>query len=221
MNSNFSALELGGGQWRFLSSSPDGEVVVSAEGSIAAKGDEIAIELNWLDKNSANLSIDGENTWTGSLSATSGSFGLGLNARSHARVSTFNVEGDLSPSTRRYLWTEGILGAAQQQKDWEVVKGDTRFTYSEGATNLTVPASAKWNVEGNQLTLYAPKGPTFGKAMLYIDGEFAGEVNYHVASEKKSAPLFQSQRLADGRHTFRLQIVEGRVPVDVLEVTGG
>jgi len=221
MNTNSSALEIGDGQWRLLNTSVDGTLAVRAEGSSAATSEAMAVELHWADAETAALSIDGTKAWTGNLSATSGAFGIHLQARSHARLSTFDVEGDLSPSTRRYLWTEGILGAAQQQKDWEVVKGDTRFTYGEGAINLTAPASAKWNVEGNQLTLYAPKGPTFGKAVLYIDGGLAGEVNYHGKSEEKSAPLFQSQRLADGRHTLRLEIIEGRVPVDVLEVTGG
>lgn len=221
MNTNGLALEIGHGRWKLLNTSLEGEPVVSEEGPFAAKGDEIAVELKWAGAGTAALSINGEEAWKGNLRAASGAFGLSLQSRSHARVSGFEVEGDLLPSTRRYLWSEGVLGAAQQVKDWEVLNSDARFSYGEGAVSLTASASAKWNVEGNEIVLHAPKGPNFGKATLYIDGDVVGEINYHAASNESSTPLFQSQRLPEGRHAIRLEVVEGRVPVDVLEVTGG
>ncbi|MBL7648437.1 MAG: hypothetical protein JNK74_19835 [Candidatus Hydrogenedentes bacterium] len=216
----YQALEVTEGSWRLVSANDTGEIAAVAEGPHADQK-EVEVALQWGDGGQLSLQMDGVRTWEGVLPATHGAFGLLLEPDSHARVSKFAIEGDLRPATRRYLWSEGVLSAAQPSSAWEVMKNDSRFLYGVGAVSAAEAVSAKWNVEGTSIALFAPRGPEFGRSTLFIDGQFVAEIDYHAAAPEPSSLQFACINLRDGRHTVRLESLEGRIPVDILEVSGG
>lgn len=220
MKTRYQGLELSEGHWRLVRANDAGEIAAAAEGALTSS-EKTDVNLVWGEAQNLSLQIDENKVWEGSLPVTSGAFGLLLEPDSHARVSRFEIDGDLGPATRRYLWTEGVLSAAQQAKDWEVVKDDDRFRYGCGAISLGGTVSAKWNVEGGLIILYAPKGPRFGRAKVFVDGKEEGEIDYRSPTDEASAPVFEHREGAEGRHTVRLESIGGTIPLDVLEVTGG
>lgn len=219
MKTRYQALEIADGRWRLVEADEAGTLSSTGEGAVPGP-EPLQVDLVWRDAESATLQLNGQSAWAGRLRAGSGAFGLLLERESHARVATFQIEGELHASTRCYLSTEGLLSAAQQAKDWESRKNDPRFTFGAGAVSIAKGAEAKWNIEGSHIVLRGPKGPEFGRALLVVDGKRAGEINYHADSASAGGPVFELSDLAPGRHTVRLRSLEGRIPVDVLEVSG-
>lgn len=217
MKTRYHALELSEGRWRLVDVNDAGEIAAIAEGE-CTQDESTPVKLDWNEADIASLHLGEAKVWEGPLPAASGAFGLLLEPNSHARVSKFVIEGELAPATRRYLWTEGVLSAAQQAKDWEVVQGHPQFTDGVGAISVAKGASAKWSVEGTRISLVAPRGPDLGKAKLYIDGELAAELDFVSKEWEPSAPRFEKTDLAPGRHAVRLESGEGRIPLDILEV---
>ncbi len=216
----YQALELSEARWRIVTADAKGEISVAAEGSYAARTKTLAT-LQWSEADQLSLQLGGANVWEGLFAASSGAFGLLLEPSSHVRVSKFAIDGDLGPATRRYLWSEGILSAAQLATAWEVVKENPNFTYRLGAVSVADSVAAKWNIEGTRIAVFAPRGPEFGRARLYIDGQHVIDIDYTAAAPESSALRFEKDGLEAGRHTVRLESKQGRIPLDVLEVSGG
>ena len=219
MRAGYQALELGAEGWRLGHAAMAGDFTAYAAGP-HAPSDSTTVSIAWTGTGEGALALDGVETWAGSLPAEPGTLGLYVEANSHARVSRFSVAGELGTATRRYLWSEGILGAAQRQENWEVVTGDASFTYGEGAISTGDSASAKWSVEGNHVVLHAPRGPSFGMAKIVVDGTQRGEIDYYAPEPEKSAPRFILE-IGGTRHSIRLESIQGRIPLDLLEITGG
>lgn len=219
MKTRYQGIELEEKHWRLVNVDEAGAMRVNGEGDFDHTG-EIDLDLTWTGAHQAAFRLGNRLTWEGTLTAGDGAFGFFLEPRSHARVSRFAVEGEFKPAARRYLWSEGVLSAAQQVKDWNVVQNDARFTCGAGAISIAHPASAKWNVEGSQIIVYAPRSPEFKQATLYIDGKQAAKLDYAADRETSSTILFESNGLARGRHTVRIEADEGPVPLDLLEVRG-
>ena len=216
----YQALELSEARWRLVTANDSGEIVATAEGTLAA-AEKTTAKLQWDDAGQLSLYFGDAKAWEGPLAATSGAFGLLLEPNSHARVSKFAIDGDLGPATRCYLWTEGILSAAQPATAWEAIKDNPNFTCGVGAISVADGVSAKWNLEGTSLAIHAPRGPEFGRAKIYIDGHLATEINYNAVAPERSGIQFAAGNLGEGRHTVRLEATEGRIPVDLLQVSGG
>jgi hypothetical protein len=216
----YQALELTQARWRLLTANDSGEIVATAEGTLAAV-EKTTATLQWNDAGQLSLHFGDAKAWEGPFTATSGAFGLLLEPNSHVRVTKFAIDGDLGPATRRYLWSEGVLSAAQLATAWEVVKDNPHFTYGIGAVSVADAVTAKWNVEGTRIALFAPRGPEFGKAKLFIDGQHIADIDYGATAPESSALRFEKAGLAAGRHTVRIESTHGRIPLDVLEVSGG
>lgn len=216
----YQALELSEARWRLVTADDKGEIAVAAEGSYAARA-TLSATLKWSEAEQLSLQFDGANVWEGPFAPNSGAFGLLLEPNSHVRVSKFAIDGELGPATRRYLWSEGTLSAAQLATAWEVMKDNPHFTYGVGAVSVADPVAAKWNIEGTRIALFAPRGPEFGRARLYIDGQHIIDIDYTATAPEASALRFEKDGLATGRHTVRLESTQGRIPLDVLEVSGG
>jgi hypothetical protein len=219
MKTRYQGLEISEGHWRLVEADEAGTLTSSGEGAIPGM-QPLQVVLIWSDAECATLQLNGQSAWEGRLRATSGAFGLLLERESHARVAIFRIDGELHASSRSYLSTEGLLSATQQAKDWESRTNDPRFTFGVGALSNSDGAEAKWNIEGSQLVLHGLKGPEFGRALLVLDGKPVGEINYQAPFAEEVGPVLQLRDLAEGRHTVRLKALEGRIPVDVLEVTG-
>ncbi len=216
----YQALELSVAHWRLVDANEAGEIAVAAEGAHAASEETNAM-LTWSDGGQLAVQIGETVAWEGPFAANSGAFGLLLEPNSHARLSRFEIEGGLIPATRRYLWSEGALSAAQLASAWEEVKDNPQFAYGIGAVSVADAVTAKWNVEGTRVALFAPRGPELGKAKLFIDGQHITDIDYEATAPESSALRFEKAGLAAGRHTVRLESTHGRIPLDVLEVSGG
>ncbi|MBN2308362.1 MAG: hypothetical protein JXR94_05290, partial [Candidatus Hydrogenedentes bacterium] len=209
-----NTLEFAGPEWTLAEFDDDGNRHPVATGQFE-RTDTIACSLEWNRKGMAVLELGGTEAWTGPLATGPGLFGLLVQPHSHARVTRFAL-GGIRPSFQLpLLHTEALLGAAQNMADWEDV-ADERFRYGIGAVSRTASAWAKWNFEGDEIELWGPGDPAYGKAAVFLDGEEAGIVDFHSAGPEESSPVFRLTGFEDGRHTIAVRVVEGRMPLDVL-----
>jgi len=122
------------------------------------------------------------------------------------------------PATLTYLYTDALLGAGQQEADWQQVQQDPRFRFGIGAISKAANPRAKWNVTGSSFTLWAPVGPGFGQARVLVDGAPAGQIDFHADRDGPSRPLFILKDLPPGCHALVLKGAAGAMPVDCLDV---
>lgn len=215
MTTRFSGLELAAGTWALVRCDDAGERHVVAEGT---RGPEPSIHLKvtW-EADTARLDIDGGPAWSGALQQGPGAFGIFAGTHSHVRVSQFLLTGPSAAPGFFFLYTEGLLDAAQCMDDWENVT-DTRFRYGIGAVSKADMARAKWNFEGTGVTLYAPRGPDYGAAQVFLDGAPGPLLEFHADAPAPSQPVFVRTGLDGGRHTLALEARQGRFPLDCVEV---
>ncbi len=215
--SRFSGLELTVGAWSLMETGIKGDRKTIAQGMRENK-DSTVIELTWTAGTSATLAMDGKVAWSGELPCGSGSMGLLTAAHSHATVNRFEVKGSLTPLRLSWLYIEALLDAAQNQAQWEEYKDDPSFRFGCGAISRKPGLQVKWNIEGRSFTLWAPKGPKYGIADVYVDDAKAGVVDYSSSTSMGSAPIFTLENLQGPRHAVRIQSTVGCFPVDCIEV---
>jgi hypothetical protein len=79
--------------------------------------------------------------------------------------------------------------------------GDTvRFAERPGA-------SARLTFKGRSVTWVGPKGPTRGRARVYLDGRLAGTVNLRSSTFQARAGVFSKSWPRSGRHTLRIVVL--------------
>jgi hypothetical protein len=79
--------------------------------------------------------------------------------------------------------------------------GDTvRFAERPGA-------SARFTFRGRSITWVGPKGPTRGRARVYLDGRLAGTVNLRSSTFQARASVFGKSWARSGRHTIRIVVL--------------
>ncbi|MCX6926156.1 MAG: hypothetical protein NT154_23555, partial [Verrucomicrobia bacterium] len=116
-----------------------------------------------------------------------------------------------------FLYTEALLGAGASPSDWQELRGP-EFRYGLAAVAKTQAARIKWNVEGRLLTLWSPRGPSFGKALVKVDGRVLANLDLHEERLTPSQPVWKSPRLKTGFHAVVLTATDGTLVVDSLEV---
>jgi hypothetical protein len=211
----YSALELSGDAWRVVRVDSGGARTVIASGE--HQPDKSAeVELRREADGRMMLSLEGKEVWREEAGMGEGPLGLLAQKESRLEVLRFEVEGDRSPATLRYLFTEGILGAGASEQ-WRTQE-DPRFRYRLGGLSANPHARAKWNVTGSGVSLWAPKGPEFGNAELLVDGVSMGLFSLHAEKAEESGILFQRNGFKSEPHAVVLKVVEGVVPLDCLEV---
>jgi len=146
-----------------------------------------------------------------------GSPGWIVGPRGWVRASRFEATGPSAPGRCVYLSGEALLGAGQQAADWEFRVEDPAFRFGTGVISNAEDARSKWNVVGAGLTLYAPRGPEFGRARVTVDGAMAEEIDLH-AEEPGASEIVYGALFDYGLHTLVIEPIAGRVPVDCLEV---
>ena len=211
-------LELDAEQWHLMSVDASGTYVNIAAGQLDNENNAIEIKIIWQDGD-ATLHINDEAVWNGSLEAGTGALGMYLDTFSHAEVTSFSVQGSLQPATMTQLYTEALLGAAQGFVYWDRVEDD-QFRFGEGAISKPgSAAAAKWNFEGNAFTLWAPSGPEYGKAAVYLNGDLIDTVDFYADQIIQSKPILQRADLELSLNALTLKPVEGTsIPLDCLEV---
>ena len=120
----------------------------------------------------------------------------------------------LSGPARRYSLTfngwEGLLGAGQQAKDWQI----------QGSVFSTAQGCAKYNVTGDAITLLGPKGPGLGRIRIIVDGQTMAVLNQHSDQQEAPQILYRLEGLRWGRHGVRLEPVQGVIAFTGLIVSG-
>jgi len=212
-------LELSGNAWRIAYSDDAGTESAVASGALEGPSGSSDVELRWTGEECAFRL--GENTlWQGPLVRGKGALGLYLEPFSHAEVRAFSVHGSLQEVPVTLLYTEALLGAAQGWVHWEPAKSAT-FRYGEGArSNPGAPSPfVKWNFKGKVCSLWAPSGPEFGKAAVFLNGSQEAILDFHASEEAKSKVVFTRNCPEKVYQWLVIKPLDGGIiPVDCLEV---
>ena len=215
--SRCEGLRLSPSAWTFLGMDELGEEQVAAQGELE-EGPNRTVRIAWSPEEVLSIQINGSERWAGKHPRIRGNGALGLlaHAHSHVTVERFEVKGALDPIGEILLYTEALLGAAQNMANWED-RNDRQFRYGIGAVSKNPGVEAKWNFQGSGFKLWAPKGPEFGTASLYLDGESIGQADFHAPKTQPSAILFSKQGLEPGFHALTIRPEAARIPVDALD----
>ncbi len=213
----FSGLELTGSGWKLLETGTTDTPKTIAQGNREGR-EPMTVELAWKSPVSAELVMDGKAVWSGALPQGPGGLGLLAAAHSHARVNRFEATGALPPLRVFWLYTEALLDAAQNRANWDEHKDDSAFRFGVGAVSKKPGLQVKWNIEGNGFVVWAPRGPKYGTAEVFVDGVQKGMLDYSSQTSLDSAPIFTLGNLSGVRHAVRIQSTGGCLPVDCLEV---
>lgn len=212
--SRFDGLELRSGGWALFTCNDAGARQIVAEGALSAAPKTCAV--SWTAPDVTEVALDGIPVWTGAFHQQTGAAGLLAGPFSHADVTEFTVAGDFAPAAFRYLFTEGLVGAAQHRDHWEEVRDDN-FLYGLGAVSKHENAAAKWNVACSGFTLWSPTGPGYGAAEVWVDSKRLGQVDFASPEPQTSHIAFHGDGLEPGYHAIWLKNTTGRIPLDVLE----
>ncbi|MDX9971721.1 MAG: hypothetical protein RBU21_01895 [FCB group bacterium] len=212
----YNGIEIEGAVWRSVRVGQDGKREELASGPLPEGPSQLRIMKTADGK--TPLLLNGNGIWLGDSTGQSGAIGLLVEPATHLEVSHFTVTGETRPAKCAILWTEAILGAGAAKDSWQEIDAST-FRYGRGAVSLQTGAMAKWNFEGSGCALWLPRGPQYGKADLWLDGEMVETLDLHTETGEPSAPRFTREGLTGFLHTLILRPHEGIIPLDSLEVT--
>ncbi len=238
---NYRGLELKDTAWALVNVDAKGERTVFAEGPLPS-GDQRAVSIAWestdtsasmesrkspLEGGPRGVSLPaapefvvlriGEAEWRGKLPHGAGGFAVLAGPWSHAQFDKLAITAETAPAEVDYLYTEALLGAAQNLEHWEEVK-DERFRHGIGAVSKQSHVEAKWNFEGDAFVLWAPKGPDYGKARILLDGTELAVIDFRSDTPQPSSAVLERHSLEGRYHALKLIPVEGHVPLDTLRV---
>ena len=149
-----------------------------------------------------------------------GAIGLWVEPHTHLSVERFQIEGKPLPTNLSYLGMEALLGAGEKLENWQERSGP-EFRHGIGLVAKQPQARVKWNVTGQRLTLWSPRGPDFSEAEIRVDGERAAVVNLYAEKPEASQPIWSSKKLPGSFHAVVWVARSGRLPVDSLQVEDG
>jgi hypothetical protein len=216
MLGNYTGLRLDATSWSLVSVDARGVSQTIATGAHTQSG-RIDCAIRWGHGNKATLMLHNKKVWSGPLAKNKGALGIVADPFSNSYIDSFKVRGKASPGRTEYLHTEAILGAAQTMNDWVEVESE-EFRYGIGVVSQAGHIEAKWNVIASEARLWAPTGPEYGSADVYLDGELQGRLNFHAETPISSKPMFTFDRLGNKPHSISLHNPKGTIPVDILEV---
>ena len=175
-------------------------------------------ELAWTDAGVGTLTLNGEHVWSGELSNGPGILGLRLSPHTWMRVKKFEVTGGSDRPVVTYGWAEAVLAATQEFALWQPVQSE-QFRFGQGLVSGPGCSMAKWNVEGARVQIWAPRGPQYGQADVFVDGSKVGTLACHADGKTPSAAI-ATYNLTPGPHAIVLRNFEGAVPLDSVDVSG-
>ena len=185
-----------------------------AAGRLADAPASLHVEIR---RGTALIEINGTPVWRGSLPDEAAPLAVAVHQWSLLACSQFRIQGDAERYTLRYNALDALLNAMQPQ-DW-APDNTLPFACREGFTGEGA-VRAKWNINGDGFRVFSPKGPGLGSMEIWVDGYFCGTADLHADVPQPSAPVYVVSGLSAGRHGVLLQPWQGRMAVDLLEVTG-
>lgn len=223
MNTQHTAIEFAPGAWRLLRLDAAGNEAVVASGSLSA-AEKTSVQAK---RNGGLLVLSASNRplWKGLLPTdraieSNGAIGLRVEKHTHLLVEGFQIRGKSSPARITFGAAEALLGAAESPADWEE-RRDPAFRFGLGSASRKSAARAKWNVIGSRLELWSPRGPQFGKVELRLDGQVVGSLDLRAEQLEPSRIVWKSPALRDGFHALVLEVTDGILPLDSVDVFGG
>ncbi|MEN6521558.1 MAG: hypothetical protein ABFD46_10485 [Armatimonadota bacterium] len=214
MRTCFDALELSGEKWALIRYDERGNRLQTAGGKIESSSVR-NIDLR-MDGNTLKITLDDSICWEGPFQSGKGRVGLWVEPYSRVEIEEFSIEGSVSETATAFLYQDAVLNAAQNMSDWKIVSGDM-FRYGEGIISKTDTGEAKWNFIGGGFALWAPTGSLYGKGELYLDGTMLAEIDFNSPDDRPSHIVYQKRDIPHGRHSVRIKVADGRIPVDTLE----
>ena len=223
MNTRHSALELSLNTWRLVCFASAGGETVLALGRLPAV-EHLALRLSrqgdFLVAKANNSTL-----WTGPLpppvcDQRTGVLGLQVETNTHLLVEKFLMRGCPKPARLTFGHSEALLGAGEPPAYW-TEKQDPAFRFGLGIVARKPGARVKWNVVGQGLQLWSPRGPEFGKAEVRLDGQTVASLDLFAEKFEPSCPVWQSSDLQDAPHAVVLSSTNGHLPVDSLDVWAG
>jgi len=96
---------------------------------------------------------------------------------------------------------------------WHAVTGSS---YLNGAARYasTAGAYASFKTSGRSFALVTTKGPTRGKASIYVDGKLKATITLKASATSYRNLAYVLNLPSSGTHTIKLVVVSGRVDVD-------
>jgi hypothetical protein len=212
----YRGIELDGKAWHAVNVDDKGKRGELASGALPEG--PVKLKLSRGENGALRLQIGGADAWKTGEAFESEALGLLVGKDSHLEVSRFAVKGETTPAHCALLYTDAILGAGAAKDSWKTEQ-NVGFRYGEGAASLKRDAMAKWNFEGSGCALWCPRGPGYGKADLWLDGQKVETLNLHADTDEPSAQRFTQTNLSGRQHTLIVRPAEGTVPLDSLDVT--
>ena len=218
VNGDRYGLQLSPEEWRFARTDAGGDATLIASGPRPARA---ASSLTIEHGDELFLQLDGVELWRGKMPTQSGALAIQLERRGRIAVDRFEVRGEASNGTQRWLCTEALQGAGQDPANWEI-KSSPIFRHGVGAIHRGTSGHAKWNFIGSEVSLWSPRAPGFACVEVRLDGERRAVVALEAAKEIPSSLIWQSGPLAEGMHTLILtNDGPGAFVVDSCEVKCG
>ena len=221
----FRAVQCTSNTWQVVRVNGAGETVVLASGSMPADSRR-RLRLEQQAEGRVQLSIGRGTVWEGRFETedkaretgeNSGVLGWWVEPHSHLEVQSFVAEGESRPASFTYLGGEALLGAGQNPAGWEE-RHSPEFRHGHGWVSKAAGEKAKWNITGNRLTLWSPRGPEFGEAEIRLDGRVVAVVDLRAERPVTSSRVWSGEATSGLFHALVWQARTGRLPVDALEV---
>jgi hypothetical protein len=217
MLSRHFGLEMNAHGWRVVRADDAGSLVVLASGAAGGREDWVVGAKR--SAGNISVSIDGKVVWSGPASKDAGSLGWLLQPDTYLTVSQFRIAGNMHPTHRSYLFTEGWLDIAEDPARWTEESSQV-FRYGLGAVSRGTPVAAKWSVIGHRFALYSPKGPGYGTIRITIDGQSSSVVDLHAANIEHSAPVWSGEAEYGEYHAIVVTpLTPTPMPLDALDVS--
>ena len=216
--SNYKALRLSDGNFKFISVNQSGEETILVGGEYISDGGNIKMALQTED-NCVKFNINGKTEVVSNITVKGGLTAVIAHEFSILTCSKYEIcaaDGEQIPGTLKYHAYDAILGAGQRMADWKqaahCISGKAVMN-SVGQNQIY----GKWNCICKGFSIYAPKAPTLGKMRVVVDGVYKSTVDLYAETEITSAPIYTCE-LDSGRHGIALYPENGTIVLDIIEV---
>jgi sialate O-acetylesterase len=165
-----------------------------------------------------SFSLNGQLFWQGALAEDPGPAGIYLDENSHVAVDSFLLTGERVEGQVTVGFYDALVTSGDKDSSWSFVNTPD-FIYGRGAVSRHAGAFAKWNFEGSAVQLCLPRGPSFGKVNIFLDGKLQKQLSLNSPTSVRSSVLFETGDLSGGKHALYLQSVDGLLPLDCIRVS--
>ncbi|HWS00741.1 MAG TPA: hypothetical protein VN249_09015, partial [Prolixibacteraceae bacterium] len=217
MYTNLNRVQLSENKWMILQSTPEGKTDTLGSGSFTKKS-TTSLTIGYQGDETL-LVLDGSFIWRGKfINRKPGRVGLFAMPHSGMEVKKFITSGEREVGYSTWLFTEGLLNAGNDLRNWNIVKENPLLTYGTGAVSKIDNARAKWSFKGTGFDLFLPKMPETGVVQIILNGKILTEIDLHAATPEKSKIVYSARNLTKGNHALMVKGVNGKISVDCLRV---